>query len=53
MTSIALSSVAKRAAKYAIIQRKNQLSKLCKYGTETPGTVDLVPTMKDPNYIIA
>jgi hypothetical protein len=53
MTSIALSSVAKRAAKYTIIQRKNQLSKLCKYGAETPGSVVVIPTMKDPNYIIA
>lgn len=29
MTSIALTSIAERAAGYTIVQRKNQLSKLC------------------------
>ncbi|HJJ40674.1 hypothetical protein J6B78_03350 [Methanocorpusculum sp.] len=34
MTSIALTSIAERAAGYTIIQRKNQLSKLCWFASD-------------------
>ncbi|MCZ0861243.1 MAG: hypothetical protein O0X93_01885 [Methanocorpusculum sp.] len=51
MTSIALTSMAERASKYTVIQRKNQLSKLCWYAAGTPG--NMVSSLKDPSYLIA
>ncbi|HJK77660.1 hypothetical protein [Methanocorpusculum vombati] len=51
MTSIALTSMAERAAQYTVIQRKNQLSKLCWYAAGTPG--NMVSSLKDPSYLIA
>ncbi|HJJ30336.1 MAG TPA: hypothetical protein VJ857_00220 [Methanocorpusculum sp.] len=37
MTSIALNSIAKRAEGYTAVQRKNQLSKLCWFASESSG----------------
>ncbi|MDR3101686.1 MAG: hypothetical protein LBU24_00350 [Methanocalculaceae archaeon] len=51
MTSTALASVAKRAAQYTVIRRKNQLSKLCWYATGTP--CNMAIDLKDPSYLIA
>lgn len=51
MTSIALTSMAERAAKYTIIQRKNQLSKLCWYAAGRPESS--LASAKDPAYLIA
>ncbi|HJJ92467.1 MAG TPA: hypothetical protein O0X64_01395 [Methanocorpusculum sp.] len=51
MTSIALTSIAERAARYTVIQRKNQLSKLCCHAAETPENI--IPSINDPNYLIA
>ena len=49
MTSVALNSIAKRAAGYTVVLRKNQLHKLCWYASVTnDGTL----SEKDPNYII-
>ena len=51
MTSIALTSMAERAAKYTIIQRKNQLSKLCWYAAGKQESS--LASAKDPAYLIA
>ncbi len=48
MTSIALTSIAERAAGYTIIQRKNQLSKLCWFAAESNDTI----LQKDGNYLV-
>ncbi|MDO5844664.1 MAG: hypothetical protein Q4Q53_05940 [Methanocorpusculum sp.] len=36
MTSIALESIAKRASEYTVIDRRNQISKICWIASETP-----------------
>ena len=43
--------MAERASKYTVIQRKNQLPKLCWYAAGTPG--NMVSSLKDPSYLIA
>ena len=48
---MALASMAERAAQYTVIQRKNQLSKLCWYAAGTPG--NMVSSLRDPDYLIA
>ncbi|HJJ35413.1 MULTISPECIES: hypothetical protein [Methanocorpusculum] len=49
MTSIALNSIAKRAEGYTVIQRKNQLSKLCWFASDRceSGMME-----KDQDYLI-
>lgn len=49
MTSIALNSIAKRAAAYTVVQRKNQLHKLCWYASEN-NEVSLQEA--DPTYLV-
>ncbi|WP_187146134.1 hypothetical protein [Methanocorpusculum labreanum] len=49
MTSIALNSIAKRAEGYTIIQRRNQLSKLCWFASDNSESVSFE---KDQNYLI-
>ncbi|HJJ32162.1 MAG TPA: hypothetical protein O0X25_01620 [Methanocorpusculum sp.] len=48
MTSIALTSIAQRAADYTPIQRKNQLSKLCWFASDVVNC----NMPKNGNYII-
>ncbi|MDO5846476.1 MAG: hypothetical protein Q4Q04_06100 [Methanocorpusculum sp.] len=50
MTSIALTSIAERAAGYTIVQRKNQLSKLCWFAS-VDACCD-VTAQKDGNYLV-
>ena len=49
MTSIALNSIAKRAEGYTVVQRKNQLSKLCWFASDCSEHMLLE---KDQNYLI-
>ncbi|MBR4987845.1 MAG: hypothetical protein IKY81_04225 [Methanocorpusculum sp.] len=48
MTSIALTSIAERAAGYTIIQRKNQLSKLCWFASDNSDFI----ASRDTNYLV-
>ncbi|HJJ43722.1 MAG TPA: hypothetical protein O0X69_05570 [Methanocorpusculum sp.] len=49
MTSVALNSIAKRAEGYTVIQRKNQLSKLCWFASES---CEHALPEKQQNYLI-
>ncbi|HJJ65483.1 MAG TPA: hypothetical protein O0X48_04175 [Methanocorpusculum sp.] len=48
MTSVALKSIAERAAGYTIVQRKNQLSKLCWFASDNSDFT----TSRDSNYFV-
>ncbi|HJJ47934.1 MAG TPA: hypothetical protein O0X39_02930 [Methanocorpusculum sp.] len=49
MSSTALTSIAERAAGYTVIDRRNQISKICWFASATPNTVEY---SRDANYII-